>query len=198
MKVFIPGVKISQHIYPPGYPQCHVICQANLWPFGVNWIALRLIYSTTSVWVQQYDWLRITQVEITKPKVDPKDSCSTQPSFTRLHWKLENGIIFEVKRGGGGINNFLNFGFQLLAKNIKGWLKDCTSYLVYSKICLNFLNSDHPLCDIFLLMIVTLVASQNFLTNHSSNLGQTLRKYLNKTPKKFKRLIIKANIWNFE
>jgi hypothetical protein len=48
-----------------------------------------------------------------------------------------NNRLEVIKKGS--INPQISIlGFQCVAKNIEGSLKICTSYLVYSQICLNF------------------------------------------------------------
>jgi hypothetical protein len=58
------------------------------------------------------------------------------------------------------------FGFFFLAKITKGWLKYCTSYLVYCQIWLNLpLDDSHFFC-IFRWMIATFGYKQKFLKKH--------------------------------
>jgi hypothetical protein len=53
------------------------------------------------------------------------------------------------------------FCFQCLAHNIKRWLKNCSSCVVYSQNWLNLPRDDLNFCYIFLRMITTLAANKN-------------------------------------
>ncbi len=56
------------------------------------------------------------------------------------------------------------FGIHWVSKNMKGWLKICSLFLVYSQIWLNYPPRDrHFIFSIFLLMITTLSNKQKFL-----------------------------------
>jgi len=57
-------------------------------------------------------------------------------------------------------------GFQSVAKDMEGWLKFNTSYMVYSHIWLNIPNNDCHFSYIFLLMIVTLAKNKNPQKKH--------------------------------
>jgi hypothetical protein len=58
------------------------------------------------------------------------------------------------------------FGFQCVANDREGWLKFCTSYMVYSHIWLNLPKSDCHFFHIFLLMIATLAKNKNPQKKH--------------------------------
>jgi hypothetical protein len=58
------------------------------------------------------------------------------------------------------------FGFQCVAKDMEGWLKFCTSYMVYSHIWLNLPKNDGHFFYIFLLMIVTLAKNKKPQKKH--------------------------------
>jgi len=58
------------------------------------------------------------------------------------------------------------FGFQCVAKDMEGWFKFDTSYMVYSHIWLNIPKNDCHFFYIFLLMIVTLAKKRNPQKKH--------------------------------
>jgi hypothetical protein len=73
-------------------------------------------------------------------------------------------IFSHQKRGKKGENSQIGIcGFHCVAKNIEGWLKICSLFVVYSQDLLNLPKGDRHFLLLFKWMIATLATNRNSL-----------------------------------
>jgi hypothetical protein len=112
------------------------------------------------------------------PQVSSSVQCPVQPFFTgeKFRQKEKFNFLFFLKmkwfsrfskspelRENIIINHHIIyiFGFHCVARNVKGWLGFCSSYVVYSHIWLNLPMDDPHFVYNFLLMVTSLAKKQN-------------------------------------